>query len=93
MSVVCNTTRYNFIALLSRLMTEFLVFLGAIREQVLQVQILNAVLQNIALATSPFAQAKALGETVMLYRWQNPTIAVWIGPMHIRNAQAHVLGG
>jgi hypothetical protein len=49
-------------------MTEFLVFLGAIREQVHQVQILNAVLQNIALATSPFAQAKALGETVILYR-------------------------
>jgi hypothetical protein len=49
-------------------MTAFLVFLGAIREQVHQVQILNAALQNIALATSPFAQAKALGETVILYR-------------------------
>jgi hypothetical protein len=69
------------------------VFLGAIREQVLQVQILNAVLKNIDLVTSPFAQAKTLGKSVMLKRWQNPTIAVWIGLTHIQNAQDHVLGG
>ena len=76
MSVIYNTTRYNFIILSSRLKKKILVFLAAIREQVLQVQILNAVLQNIALVTSPFAQAKTLGETVMLKRRQTPTIAV-----------------
>lgn len=47
---------------------------------------LNAVLGNIALVISPSARA-------LLKRIQYPTIVDWIGSMHTRSAQNHVLGG